>query len=528
MAATQTVAQRLPLHKCHIPGEAQSLPENPPLALAARSGVITLFGYGISVRVDRGHLILSDGVGDERRQGRFARVNHGIQRIVVIGSDGNVSLAALRWLADQKAAFVMLERDGSVLATTGPVRSSDARLRRAQACADSSGAGLLITRELIDKKIAGQERLVRERLRKIGAADTIARYRTQLNAAKTVQEIRGLEALAAQAYWDTWHDLDLNFPRADLPRTPEHWRKFGTRKSPLTGSPQRATNPANAILNYLYTMLETETRLAIAVLGLDPGLGFLHADEARDSLACDLMEPVRPEVDRFLLDWISQTPLKREWFFELRDGNCRLMASFVEQLSETAPMWRRAVAPLVEWVAQTLWASIGKPTRKPGPATRLTQRRNREAKGSEFLPPVSNSMQPKSLCRACGVEIKCGGTVCTDCNLASAPEKMKNLAPSGWAANQSAQAQALRSEAQQRHAAAQKAWDPAAHPAWLNEEAYRQEIQPLLTSFSTSAIATALGVSWAYASLVRKGQKLPHPRHWVSLAKFVGIASGRL
>ena len=105
---------------------------------------------------------------------------------------------------------------------------------------------------------------------------------------------------------------------------------------------------------------------------------------------------------------------------------------------------------------------------------------------------------------------------------------MKNLAPSGWAANQSAQAQALRSQAQQRHAAAQKAWDPAAHPAWLNEEAYRQEIQPLLTSFSTSAIATALGVSWAYASLVRKGQKLPHPRHWVSLAKFVGIASGRL
>jgi hypothetical protein len=46
-----------------------------------------------------------------------------------------VSLAALRWLADQDAAFVMLDRDGSVLATTGPVRSSDAKLRRAQALA---------------------------------------------------------------------------------------------------------------------------------------------------------------------------------------------------------------------------------------------------------------------------------------------------------------------------------------------------------------------------------------------------------
>jgi len=40
--------------------------------------------------------------------------------LVVIGSDGMISLAALRWLADQNAAFVMLERDGRVLANTGP------------------------------------------------------------------------------------------------------------------------------------------------------------------------------------------------------------------------------------------------------------------------------------------------------------------------------------------------------------------------------------------------------------------------
>src|SRR6266849_6240753 len=98
-----------------------------------RQGVVTLFGYGTSVRVDRGHLILEDGIGNDRRQARFPRVGHGLRRIVVIGSDGMVSLAALRWLADQEASFVMLERDGSTLATTGPVKPSDAKLRRAQA-----------------------------------------------------------------------------------------------------------------------------------------------------------------------------------------------------------------------------------------------------------------------------------------------------------------------------------------------------------------------------------------------------------
>ena len=81
--------------------------------------------------------------------------------------------------------------------------------------------------------------------------------------------------------------------------------------------------------------------VAVAALGLDPGLAFIHADEPiRDSLACDLMEPVRPQVDSYVLDWITRKTLKREWFFEQRDGNCRLMAPLAAQLAETAPTWR--------------------------------------------------------------------------------------------------------------------------------------------------------------------------------------------
>ncbi len=107
---------------------------------------------------------------------------------------------------------------------------------------------------------------------------------------------------------------------------------FGARISPLTGSPRLAVNPPNAILNYLYAVLESESRLAAAALGLDPGIGVLHVDTPyRDSLACDLMEAVRPQVDGYLIDWLTREPLKREWFFEQRDGNCRLMGSFAAQ-----------------------------------------------------------------------------------------------------------------------------------------------------------------------------------------------------
>ena len=75
-----------------------------------------------------------------------------------------------------------------------------------------------------------------------------------------------------------------------------------------------------------------------AALGLDLGLGVLHVDASnRDSLALDILEPVRPQVDAYLLDWITRQPLRREWFFEQRDGNCRLMAALAVRLADLGP-----------------------------------------------------------------------------------------------------------------------------------------------------------------------------------------------
>jgi hypothetical protein len=97
-------------------------------------------------------------------------------------------------------------------------------------------------------------------------------------------------------------------------------------------------------------------------------MGIFHVDQPnRDSLVCDLMEPVRPQVDAYLPDWITTQPLKREWFFEQRNGNARLMASLTETLAETAPTWGRAVAPVAEWVAQALWSSAGTSARSGQP-----------------------------------------------------------------------------------------------------------------------------------------------------------------
>jgi len=417
----------------------------------------------------------------------------------------------------------MLDRDGSVLATTGPVRSSDARLRRAQALAHQSGIALQIAKDLLDKKLIAQEQLVREKLQNSGAADRIADMRRGLPICQSIDALRPLEALAAKGYWGAWRNVRVDFPTRDLPRVPEHWRTFGTRESPLTASPRLAVNPPNAMLNYLYALLESEARLAVAALGLDPGLGVMHFDSpSRDSLASDLMEPIRPRVDAYVLDWITRGPLRREWFFEQRDGNCRLMASFAIQLSESAPTWGRAVAPLAEGVARMFSSSIPKRSKRIFPSTRLTQNSRREAKGSTLGLPLVAPPRPASVCRNCGSATR-GAQYCRACSPMALRENLVNAAKLGRIATHTPKAEARRAATMSRQETAKRAWKPSDLPKWLNGKTYREKIQPRLATFTISAIASTLEISEPYATDIRSGRRVPHPRHWKTLALSMGI-----
>jgi CRISPR-associated endonuclease Cas1 len=508
MAATQTVPQVLQSHK----------------SLSPHLGVVTLFGYGTTVRVERGHLVLEDGIGPDRRYGRFARVGHRLRRVVVIGSDGMVSFAALRWLADQNVSFVMLERDGAVLVTTGPVRSSDARLRRAQALAASNPTALQLAVRLIGQKLAGQEAVARERLRDSVVADAIAKFRDSLKSAARLETVLGIEANAASAYWSAWSKLPVRYPRTDFVRVPEHWQAFGARVSPLTGSPRLAVNPPNAVLNYLYAMLEAEARLAASELGLDPGLGVLHKDTPnRDSLACDLMEPVRPLVDAYLFDWLQRGPLRRQWFFEQANGNCRLMGQFAANLAETAMVWRKAVAPYAEEAAKIFWQ--GRSSVRPKfPVTRLTQARRSLAKAGNLVSNTPSIPTPPTRCQRCGEPVTTGSIYCLKCVPAVNRDRLIETAKLGRIATHSPAAEARRAATHMKQVEAQRKWNPSELPSWLDEEFYRREILPRLSEFTVKKIRVAIDVSHPYATLVKRGLRIPHPRHWLRLAKLAGIS----
>jgi CRISPR/Cas system-associated endonuclease Cas1 len=195
----------------------QTLSRSTTILQVPKHGVLTLYGFGIRVAMQSGHLSIEDGIGPERRKFRLPRVGHNLRRLVCVSEDGFVTLSALKWLSDIGAAFVMLDRLGKIQIVTGPASPSDARLRRAQAMACQNGIGLNICRELIHAKLEGQERVIREQLMDSAVADVISQFRVHnLPKADTVETLRTVEARAAVSYFAAIRNRQVLWPKETL------------------------------------------------------------------------------------------------------------------------------------------------------------------------------------------------------------------------------------------------------------------------------------------------------------------------
>lgn len=111
-------------------------------------------------------------------------------------------------------------------------------------------------------------------------------------------------------------------------------------------------DPVNAMLSLCYTMLHYELVREIEVIGLDPTIGFYHQFEyGRESLACDLIEPYRSEVDRLVYE------LFRDRVFTVRDFStederpgCYLKKESRKVFYPLYEEWAKVMRPL--WVEE--------------------------------------------------------------------------------------------------------------------------------------------------------------------------------
>jgi CRISPR-associated protein Cas1 len=133
--------------------------------------------------------------------------------------------------------------------------------------------------------------------------------------AKTIQDIHsellGHEGLGSRLYFEAFKSL-----------IPEEWDFTNRIKRP-------PTDPINAIIGYLSTIITGQLVIRCLVAGLDPYQGYLHSDRAgRPSLALDLIEQFRqPFIDRIILNLVRRKELQRERDFESGDFGIQLTNS---------------------------------------------------------------------------------------------------------------------------------------------------------------------------------------------------------
>jgi hypothetical protein len=316
--------------------------------------------------------------------------------------------------------------------------------------------------------------------------------------------------------------MEVPFGSRDREWVPEHWRSFGKRHSPLSNGPRLACNPPNAILNYLYALLEAETILACHAVGLDPMLGIFHTDQrSRASLALDAMEPVRPTVDAYVLALLTQRTLSREDFTETRQGNCRITPSLARRLAETTDTWRHHIAPIAEGIAHTFAGSTERPLTISAPLTRAqhhaawmdrapTRKRRRPIAWTPALP---------NACRDCGTHLPDRRRrYCEPCR----QQRWTKNASQGRNTAATVLAR-LRAEQQDPahggRAARIRGTKNAAHQRavreWTGERpdasVFQAETLPELRLMPIAELMAATGLSEHYCSLIRLGKKTPAP-----------------
>jgi CRISPR-associated protein Cas1 len=117
-------------------------------------------------------------------------------------------------------------------------------------------------------------------------------------------------------------------------------------------------DPVNVCLSLSYTMAHLQAVHACGQAGLDPMLGFYHRPSfGRESLASDLIEPLRPAIDLWVWQLLRSRTL-REDHFSIDKGACLLgkagRAIYYAEWEKASTPWRRYLRVQCQALARSL------------------------------------------------------------------------------------------------------------------------------------------------------------------------------
>ena len=263
----------------------------------------------IALEHDSGALIIRDG-GE-----RIATVPLAPITRVVLRGNAQLTASLLATLGERGIGVLVLTgRQGKPSLFFGRPHN-DARLRVEQTRRSlQDDFCLAYAQRLVQRKLerqcqwidAAREHYPAQRYPLSQALRQLQEQLPQIAHTRRLDSLRGLEGAAASSYFAGL--------RAVVPASLGFHER--NRRPPR--------DPFNALLSLTYTLAHAETAFTLHAAGLDPCIGYYHQlSHSRESLACDIMETIRPLADRLCLKLVAQQVLTAEHFSQ-SDAGCLL------------------------------------------------------------------------------------------------------------------------------------------------------------------------------------------------------------
>ena len=241
-----------------------------------------------------------------------------IEQVVVFG---NVALTTpvMQYCLRNEIPVTFLSQHGSYFGRLEATMADNAEMQRFQFLRSIDEPFALETaKAIVESKISNSRAMIRRRKNALQDGDGAAHSRMASNldimadlaakaaACEDIDVLRGLEGKASALYFECYG----LFFRRDLPF---HTASFQRVRRP-------PTDPVNSLLSFGYSMLHTNVFSMVRLSGMNPYIGFLHAErKGNPALVSDLVEEFRTVIDSLVLYTLNRGLLLERDFYCRKD-----------------------------------------------------------------------------------------------------------------------------------------------------------------------------------------------------------------
>ncbi|MEM9119536.1 MAG: type I-D CRISPR-associated endonuclease Cas1d [Cyanobacteria bacterium P01_F01_bin.56] len=277
-----------------------------------------------------------------------------VEQVVLMGNPC-ITGDALVYALELGMPIHYLSSFGKYLGSALPGESRNGQLRLAQyQLYGDAERRLELVKAIVQAKIHNQHSVLYRHKQK---SDELKQFKKQVKTQTTIDQVRGVEGIAAKTYFGVWRKL-----------LGDRWQFQGRNRRP-------PTDPVNSLLSFAYGLLRGQVEAAVHLAGLDPYVGYLHeVSRGQPAMVLDLMEEFRPLVaDNLVLAVINNREIQPQDFreslgaYRLSDaGRKSFLQAFERKMSDEFKhpvfdyrcTYRRAIALQARLLARHLQEDI--------------------------------------------------------------------------------------------------------------------------------------------------------------------------